>query len=96
MSTNTQYIILNCRTFKADESKQCFETNRAKNVVVTGSCVGTHDHGSSKIKLTNIVDYKWKEKNYSGHLIAVHLNGRHVAYAIKGFIKNVYTTMRFL
>ncbi|KAJ6649871.1 Enhancer of mRNA-decapping protein 4 like [Pseudolycoriella hygida] len=70
-------------TFKADDKKNCFETNKAKNVVVVGSCDGTHDHGSSKIKLKNIVDYKWKEKNYSGRLIAVHLDGHHVAYAIK-------------
>ncbi|XP_037024595.1 enhancer of mRNA-decapping protein 4 homolog isoform X1 [Bradysia coprophila] len=82
-TTKTSNITSTTITFKPDDNKHCFETNRAKNVVVVGSCVGTHDHGSSKIKLTNIVDYKWKEKNYSGRLIAVHLNGRHVAYAIK-------------
>lgn len=51
-------------------------------MVVTGNA-GKHDHGSSKVKLKNLVDYKWEQKNYPGRLIAVHLDGNHVAYAIK-------------
>lgn len=51
--------------------------------MVYGS-TGKHDHGSSKIKLKNIVDYKWEVKNYMGRLIAIHIGGEYVAYAIKG------------
>lgn len=36
----------------------------------------------------NIVDYKWELKNYPGHLIAVHMDGKHIAYVING-IKSV-------
>ncbi|XP_034666719.1 enhancer of mRNA-decapping protein 4 homolog [Drosophila subobscura] len=39
--------------------------------------------GSSKVKLKNIVDYKWERKYYyPGHLVAVHRDGKHLAYAI--------------
>lgn len=68
-------------TFGGGE-ESTYETNGA-SVVVVGSS-GSHDHGSSKIKLKNIVDYKWEVKNYVGRLIAVHLDGEYVAYAIKG------------
>lgn len=33
--------------------------------------------------MKNLVDYKWEQKQYPGRLIAVHLDGNHVAYAIK-------------
>lgn len=52
-------------------------------MIVVGSS-GAHERGSSKIKLKNIVDYKWEVKNYVGRLIAVHIDGKYVAYAIKG------------
>lgn len=42
-----------------------------------------HNHGSSKVKLKNIVDYKWEQRKYPGRLIAVHNDGKHIAYAIK-------------
>lgn len=67
--------------FKADDKVHCYETEKT-NVVVIGS-TGDHDHGSSKVKLKNIVDYKWEIKNYPARLIAVHLDGRHIAYVIK-------------
>ncbi|XP_031617309.1 enhancer of mRNA-decapping protein 4 homolog isoform X2 [Contarinia nasturtii] len=67
-------------TFDGGE-QSAYETDGA-SVVVVGSS-GSHDHGSSKIKLKNIVDYKWEVKNYIGRLIAVHLDGKYVAYAIK-------------
>lgn len=38
---------------------------------------------SSKIKLKNIVDFKWEKKHYPGRLIAVHLKENIIAYAIK-------------
>lgn len=71
-------------TFDRGDEQNSFETNGA-SVVVVGSA-GSHDHGSSKIKLKSIVDYKWEVKNYIGRLIAVHLEGKYVAYAIKGNI----------
>lgn len=36
------------------------------------------------VKLKNIVDYKWEEKNYPGHLIASHKDGKVIAYSING------------
>lgn len=78
--------------FKADEKKYCFETNRT-NVTVIGS-IGQHDHGSSKVKLTSIVDYKWEVRNYPGRLVAVHIDGKHIAYAIKGIIQNKIKTCK--
>uniref|UniRef100_A0A1B0D1F1 Enhancer of mRNA-decapping protein 4 WD40 repeat region domain-containing protein n=1 Tax=Phlebotomus papatasi TaxID=29031 RepID=A0A1B0D1F1_PHLPP len=66
---------------KPNEKQQCFETH-GKDVTVVGFS-GKHDHGSSKVKLKNIVDYKWEVKNYSGRLIAIHLDGKHIAYSIK-------------
>lgn len=58
-------------------------------MIVTGS-TGLHERGSSKIKLKNIVDYKWEVKNYAGRLIAVHFDGKYVAYAIKGKTKIIF------
>lgn len=78
---NSIFAIFICSNFDGDE-QSAYETNGG-NVVVVGSA-GSHDHGSSKIKLKNIVDYKWEVKNYIGRLIAVHLEGKYVAYAIKG------------
>lgn len=52
-------------------------------MIVVGSS-GSHDHGSSKVKLRNIVDYKWEVKHYNGRLVASHIGGKYVAYAIKG------------
>lgn len=64
------------------DKQHSYDTN-GRNVIVVGSA-GTHDHGSSKIKLKNIVDYKWEVKNYNGHLVATHIDGQYLAYAIKG------------
>uniref|UniRef100_A0A1B0CH76 Uncharacterized protein n=1 Tax=Lutzomyia longipalpis TaxID=7200 RepID=A0A1B0CH76_LUTLO len=75
MDLTSQIII------KPNEKQQCFET-QGKDVTVVGFS-GKHDHGSSKVKLKNIVDYKWEVKNYSGRLIAIHLDGKHIAYSIK-------------
>ncbi|XP_067625151.1 enhancer of mRNA-decapping protein 4 homolog isoform X2 [Eurosta solidaginis] len=73
-------IIGNVITFNADDDRCSYEITN-KNVKIVGS-PGTHDHGSSKVKLKNIVDYKWELKNYPGHLIAVHIDGKHIAYVI--------------
>lgn len=70
------------RSFKAGE-KQCCQEIRSEAVKVISN-PGTHDHGSSKVKLKNIVDYIWEAKNYFGRLIAVHIDGKHIAYVING------------
>ncbi|XP_034471576.1 enhancer of mRNA-decapping protein 4 homolog isoform X2 [Drosophila innubila] len=67
--------------FKPYEKQCCYsiETNHTK---VYG-CGGSHARGSSKVKLKNVVDYKWEQKYYyPGHLVAVHRDGKHLAYAI--------------
>ncbi|XP_058818237.1 enhancer of mRNA-decapping protein 4 homolog isoform X2 [Topomyia yanbarensis] len=66
--------------FNKDEKQHCFDIN-GRSVTVVGS-VGKHDHGSSKVKLKNIVDYKWEQRNYPGRLIACHNEGKLIAYAI--------------
>nr|XP_022909578.1 enhancer of mRNA-decapping protein 4 [Onthophagus taurus]XP_022909579.1 enhancer of mRNA-decapping protein 4 [Onthophagus taurus] len=55
----------------------------AQDVTITCSS-GSHNHGSSNVKLTNVVDYQWEMKYYVGHLIAIHIRGKIFAYAIKG------------
>ncbi|XP_017110298.1 enhancer of mRNA-decapping protein 4 homolog [Drosophila elegans] len=62
--------------------KQCCRVIRANHTKVLTSG-GVHTRGSSKVKLKNIVDYKWERKYYyPGHLVAVHRDGKHLAYAI--------------
>ncbi|KAF5295034.1 hypothetical protein FQR65_LT10587 [Abscondita terminalis] len=52
---------------------------------VTVNCsAGNHNHGSSKVKLTDVVDYNWELRFYVGQLLAVHLNGRVIAYGMNG------------
>lgn len=56
---------------------------------------GDHDHGSSKVKLKNIVDYTWDHQLYTGQLLAVHVSGKYLAYGIKvstggGLVRVVY------
>lgn len=34
------------------------------------------------VKLKNIIGYKWERKNYPGHLIAIHKEGKIIAYSI--------------
>lgn len=45
---------------------------------------GNHPNGSSKVKLSNLVDYNWESKYYTGNLLAVHASGKYFAYALKG------------
>lgn len=44
---------------------------------------GGHYHGSSKVKLKNIVDFTWEHNFYTGQLLAVHKSGKYLAYGIK-------------
>ncbi|XP_025833664.1 enhancer of mRNA-decapping protein 4 isoform X2 [Agrilus planipennis] len=52
---------------------------------VTVNCsVGTHHHGSSNVKLTNVVDYNWELRYSNGQMLAVHIDGNVIAYGMKG------------
>lgn len=51
-------------------------------LVQSGRAAG-QEHGSSRVKLKNIVDYKWEVKKYHGRLIAVHRDAQVIAYSIK-------------
>ncbi|EDW03803.1 GH11439 [Drosophila grimshawi] len=62
--------------------KQCCYNIKTNHTKVYG-CGIAHARGSSKVKLKNVVDYKWEHKYYyPGHLVAVHRDGKHLAYAI--------------
>ncbi|XP_064548602.1 enhancer of mRNA-decapping protein 4 homolog isoform X1 [Drosophila montana] len=70
--------IINFKPF----DKQCCYNIKTNHTKVYG-CGGSHARGSSKVKLKNVVDYKWEHKYYyPGHLVAVHRDGKHLAYAI--------------
>lgn len=70
------------RTFNnAEDVQHCYETNGA-NVVVQVQPRSSNSHGSSHVKLKNIIGYKWEKKNYPGHLIAIHKEGKIIAYSI--------------
>ena len=43
---------------------------------------GDHEVGSSKLKITNIVNFGWEYKYYPGQLVTVHKNGDYFAYGI--------------
>lgn len=60
-------------------SAEVFSTN-----VMVNTNAGNHDHGSSKVKLKNLVDYNWEPKFYAGQLLAIHTSGKYLAYSIKG------------
>ncbi|XP_076280591.1 enhancer of mRNA-decapping protein 4 homolog Ge-1 isoform X1 [Lasioglossum baleicum] len=59
---------------------------------------GGHNHGSSKVKLKNIVDYTWDVSLYPNQLLAVHKYGKYLAYGIiagtgRGKVRVMYTEM---
>ncbi|XP_051858129.1 enhancer of mRNA-decapping protein 4 homolog isoform X1 [Drosophila albomicans] len=75
---NKKIEVINFKPF----AKQCCHNIKTNHTKIYG-CGGTHVHGSSKVKLKNVVDYKWEHKYYyPGHLVAVHRDGKHLAYAI--------------
>ncbi|XP_053691608.1 enhancer of mRNA-decapping protein 4 homolog isoform X2 [Sabethes cyaneus] len=85
--------------FNKDDKQHCFDVG-GRSVTVVGN-LGKHDHGSSKVKLKNIVDYKWEQRNYPGRLIACHDDGKLIAYAItvnhratpEGMVRIVHLTL---
>ena len=54
---------------------------KGENVTILPS-PGDHDVGSSKLKITNIVNFGWEFKYYPGQLVTVHKNGDYFAYGI--------------
>ncbi|XP_052894324.1 enhancer of mRNA-decapping protein 4 homolog isoform X1 [Anopheles moucheti] len=67
--------------FSVEEPQHSFKTTD-KNIRVV--CTeGKHDRGSSKIKLVNVVNFKWEQKNYPGRLIACHKDCFLLAYSIR-------------
>ncbi|XP_053673254.1 enhancer of mRNA-decapping protein 4 homolog [Anopheles nili] len=67
--------------FSAEENQHSFKTSD-KNITVV--CTeGKHDRGSSKIKLVNVINFKWEQKNYPGRLIACHKDCDLIAYSIR-------------
>lgn len=75
-------ICISRKQFNFIKKKHQLEISSA-NTKIVGSA-GTHQVGSSKVIIKNIVDYKWEVKNYPGHLIAAHIDEKHFAYAIYG------------
>ncbi|KAH8263089.1 hypothetical protein KR044_004321 [Drosophila immigrans] len=81
LTSNNSTSFMRCSNFKPYD-KQCCHNIKTNHTKIYG-CVGTHARGSSKVKLKNVVDYKWEHKYYyPGHLVAVHRDGKHLAYAI--------------
>ena len=75
-------FVLSIRAFNNEEDvEHCYETNGA-NVLVQVQPRLTNSRGSSMVKLKNIIGYKWEKKNYSGHLVAIHKDGKIIAYSI--------------
>lgn len=70
------------RRFKGSDSEYSAAIV-AQDVTVNCSS-GSHIEGSSKVKLTNLVEYQWEFKYYIGQLIAIHIDGKIIAYGIKG------------
>ncbi|XP_031786817.1 enhancer of mRNA-decapping protein 4 [Nasonia vitripennis] len=67
--------------FTGREDHQTVEIVSTKVDVIPSP--GGHNHGSSKVKLKNIVDFTWEHRYYVGQLLAVHMSGKYLAYGIK-------------
>lgn len=77
----SQSLVQNLK-FSGSESEYATEI---RGQVINILCSeGGHNHGSSKVKLTDRIDYNWEFKYYHGHLVAAHINGKIIAYAMKG------------
>ncbi|XP_024935554.1 enhancer of mRNA-decapping protein 4 isoform X2 [Cephus cinctus] len=67
--------------FSGQEDQHSIELDSTNVTIIPSS--GGHDHGSSKVKLKNIVDFTWEHRFYTGQLLAVHMSGKYLAYGIK-------------
>lgn len=65
-----------------EKEEETFDIKQ-KNTVIVRKPTDLHT-SSSKVKLKNIVDYKWELKPYTGRLVAAHKAGNIIAYTIKG------------
>ncbi|OAD54594.1 Enhancer of mRNA-decapping protein 4, partial [Eufriesea mexicana] len=79
--------------FNGQENKHSVELYSSNITVVPSP--GGHKHGSSKMKLKNIVDFTWEHNFYPGQLLAVHMSGKYFAYGLKvssgeGVVRVVY------
>lgn len=86
---------------KVTDEKPCFALPGANvDIFVNPGSRPEERHGSSRVKLKNIVDYKWEVKKYFGRLIAVHRDGQIIAYSIKlktgGMVRVVWNGERAL
>lgn len=43
-------------------------------------------HPCLQVKTTSLVNFEWERRFYYGNLVAVHKDGDHVAYVLKGEI----------
>jgi len=66
--------------FMGSDETNCFPVKGSEVNIVTSD--GDHDVGSSKLKINNIVNFGWEHKYYLGQLVAVHMSGTYIAYAI--------------
>lgn len=87
-------------SIKVTDEKPCFSLTGSSVDIFVNPGRPTQDHGSSRVKLKNIVDYKWEVKKYHGRLIAVHRDGQVIAYSIKlktgGMVRVVWNGERAL
>lgn len=94
MTSNVYNIFYLYRQFNGQEDQHSVELCSTDVTIVPSP--GDHDHGSSKVKLKNIVDFQWDHHLYTGQLLAVHVSGKYLAYGIKGKIYLVLYYINFI
>ncbi|XP_026469529.1 enhancer of mRNA-decapping protein 4 homolog, partial [Ctenocephalides felis] len=67
--------------FDGTEENHFYEITSDDVEIISSS--GKHELGCSKVTLKNTVDFNWEHKLYLGHVVAVHMLGKHIAYGIK-------------
>ena len=66
--------------FSGSDETNCFPVKGSEVNIVTSK--GNHDGVSSMLKIKNIVNFGWEHKCYPGQLVASHMSGTYIAYAI--------------
>jgi len=66
--------------FSGDDETNSFPVSGSEVTMVTSG--GDHDLGSSKLKIKNIVNFSWDHRWQHGQVVAAHLTGTYIAYAI--------------
>ena len=66
--------------FNGSDETNCLPVKGSEVNIVTSQ--GDHDVGSSKLQIKNIVNFGWEHKYYPGQLVAAHMSGTYIAYAI--------------